>query len=131
MARPKRQQQQQQTTETKLSSPKRKGNHAEQIKVEQSGRDSGAYFWQEREINYARQKKGLPQDKDIQGLPEAEAVVAVAGAASAAEMGALNEWRRRRHCLRLRRRCRRRRSRIMLNLAVTQTLGKGSHTMAQ
>lgn len=101
--------------------------------MEQSGRDSGAYFWQEREINYARQKKGLPQDKDIQGLPEAdaEAVVAVAGAASAAEMGALNEWRRRRHCLRLRRRRGRRRSRIMLNLAVTQTLGKGSHTMAQ
>lgn len=129
MARPKRQQQQQQTTETKLSSPKRKGSHAEQIKVEQSGRDSGAYFWQEREINYARQKKGLPQDKDIQGLPEAEAVVAVVGAASAAELGALNDWRRRRHCLRLRRRCRR--SRIMLNLAVTQTLGKGSHTMAQ
>lgn len=55
----------------KTEQSKRKGSHAEQIKVEQSGRDSGAYFWQEREINYARQKKGLPQDKDIQGLPEA------------------------------------------------------------
>lgn len=64
------------------------------------------------------------QRQDAEAEPEA----VIAGAASAAEMGALNECRRRRHCLRWRRR---RRSRIMLNLAVTQTLGKGSHTMAQ
>lgn len=128
MVQPK--QQQQQTTDTKLSSPK--GKAAMQSKSKWSREDEilAHIFGRNVKLIMRGKRKAYRRTKTFKGSQrqEAEEVAVIRGAASAAEMGALNEWRRRRHCLRWRRR---RRSRIMLNLAVTQTLGKGSHTMAQ